>query len=728
MVKNPIDSSVPGDTVRVELVAHTDVVIGSSEEIVVDFSGPSADSEFSVPARILNTGISIRAGGETFNPSEVQVRGARVILTLPSGTSARTVGPGEFTIIFRDQANIGNPSSAGVRDIKVSSFIQGDLEDVIKAVIRRTTTIDTLEGPRGTEFILRGKGYPRGTVTVYHDANNNKRIDAGETLASATTRSGAFNVDLAARGRPGAPEYRISTKDSEGVDDEVVFRIKSGMFFRPALARVGSPLLITISDWGEEDIAAVSVAGVSAYVTEVEEYQGCFEYPGLKKANADGVIDLDIDVPGNVPSGNQTVAVYDLGQLEHVDGDGNVVPDKDPCAALLNPEDKGIRVNNSDVKTRLKSEPVAAIKATIEIDTQGLTLSPSSAARGQRVTISGSGFTRASRGDDHIDSVWIGGKAVVDDPSGFEVGTDGSIAFSVTVPLDLADGPNEVRVEGSDNTLGQATLTVPEASIALEPAQGQRGTDFKVTGSGFIANEVVILTYGPEGSPYGNDIVLADSQGSFELNFAVPLTAPIGISHKVWAVADADASQIASTVDAEASHLVVGVAITTSPELVSPGERLTIRARNLPSYTRVETISIEGINVLGRSGVATDENGSFEAEVLVPNVEFGDQTLLIQVADVVVPHIINVAPPPLSGAPGQVFKYLVRDGVLSVVWRYDNATQSWFSFDPRLAEEQSALNDLTEVGSGDIVWLNLREPETFQGNDLPAGWSLIELK
>ena len=248
--------------------------------------------------------------------------------------------------------------------------------------------------------------------------------------------------------------------------------------------------------------------------------------------------------------------------------------------------------------------------------------------------------------------------------------------------------------------------------------------EFKVTGRGFIPREVAVLAYGPEGSPYGNDIVLADDQGNFELTFTVPQTAKIGTSHKVRAVAETGAV----AVDAEASHLVSGVAITTSPESVSPGDRLTIRAQNLPSSTQVEAITIGGIQVYRDSGVATDETGSFEMEVLVPNLGFGDHILLIQVREVRVPHIIKVTPPPLSGPPSQVFKYLIRDDILLTVWRYDNATQSWSLFDPLLAEELAELNDLTEVSSGDIVWVNLTKPELFQGKDLVAGWNLISLK
>lgn len=380
----------------------------------------------------------------------------------------------------------------------------------------------------------------------------------------------------------------------------------------------------------------------------------------------------------------------------------------------------------------LKSEPEATITETIDIDTSELTLSPAEAARGQKVTITGSGFTRAARGDDHIDSVWIGGKRVVDDHSGFEVGSNGDIAFPVTVPLDIPNGPNEVRIEGTDNTLGQAVLTIPQAAISLDPPMGQRGTDITITGSGFIANSLVFVTYGAGvGAPPGEAKfggLLADSRGAFELVFQVPITAEVGKRHVITAVAEEEINGGSVTVEAEASHLIPRANITTNPDTVSPGERLSILGQHLPPFTLVGPVSIAGIELSLGSQLATDEDGNFEVEVLIPHIDYGDHTLLIQVAGVIVPYIVNLAPPPLSGPPDQVFKYLIRDGVLSAVWSYDNASQSWSVFDPSLTDEMAALNDLAVVDRGDIVWVNLLRPQRFQDAELLAGWNLIVLK
>lgn len=741
VVRNPLSSTVPSEVVRVTLVTSTDTAtIRGSDEIVVDFSGPSPDSEFVVPANLRAPGIQVKyqqpvSGGNTFaatvTPSGVLVQGEKVTLTLPQNTPTTPLHPvavsGEYTIIFNTSAGIKNPYSAGNPVITISSFVEGDERDDITAVVRRTTTIEPPTGPRGTEFTLTGKGYAEGTVTIFHDANYNTgdtedEIDPGETLASVDTVKGAFTVRLTVRGKPGDLLYRVRTRDSEGVVDRIDFTIESGMFFEPLVGRVGSPLRITISDWQEldQEVAAVSVGGETAYIVEVKEYVNCFEYTGGIRANGDKVITLLIDeVPPDVPEGKQTVSFYGYDELIH--------GDKQRC----NKDNKG-KGKAKVSKAELKDEPTAIIKETVDIDREELTLSPPTAARGQKVTITGSGFSRAAWGKDHIESVWIGGNKVAEDHSWFEVGTNGDIAFAVTVPLDVPDGANEVLIQGTDSTLGESVLTVPRAAISLDPPLGSRGTDLTITGSGFIANELVTVTYGAGvGAPLGEAKfggILADSQGGFELEFQVPITAEVGKRHLVTAVAEEEVKGETVTVEAEASHLIIRANIITSPDAVSPGERLTIRGQHLPTFSLVGPVSIAGIELSLDSGVATDEYGDFETDILIPHIDYGDHTLLVQVGGVISPHIVNLAPPPLNGSPGQVFKYLVRDGVLLVVWHFDNATQSWSVFDPSLDGEMAALNDLTEVGSSDIVWVNLRQPQFFQESELLAGWNLITLK
>lgn len=314
VVKNPLSSDVPSAAVRVVLVTYTEVQIGSAQEITVDFSGPSADSEFFVPTSIANTRVTISytdSGTEgnlsdSFSPSEILVQGARVTLTVPPGTSANPTGKivpqGEYTIAFSQSARIRNPLAAGTPKIKVSSFVEGDILDDITAVIRRTTTTKPLEGPRGSEFTLEGKGYARGTVTIYDGKDTT--IDPGETLASVKTVRGAFTVKLRAlserakRDEDGELQYTLRTKDSYGVDDSADFKITSSMSFEPLVGSVGSKLKITVVDWEDEneDVVAVRIAGQTAFIVDITEYEHCIKDSGGYTVK-DNVISFEVKVP-----------------------------------------------------------------------------------------------------------------------------------------------------------------------------------------------------------------------------------------------------------------------------------------------------------------------------------------------------------------------------------------------------------------------------------------------
>ena len=123
VVKNPVSSTEPGATVRVELATYANVPISSNEEIIVDFSGPSDDTHFILPSTISTSRIKIRPSeGEAFDPADVLVQGERVILTIPNDEE---VEQGDFTISFSQLARIKNPFVAGNRVITVSSFAPG---------------------------------------------------------------------------------------------------------------------------------------------------------------------------------------------------------------------------------------------------------------------------------------------------------------------------------------------------------------------------------------------------------------------------------------------------------------------------------------------------------------------------------------------------------------------------------------------------------------------------
>ncbi len=710
---NPVSSSVPGATVRVRLAVFAESGIHRDEDITVDFSGPDSESSFTVPESIDESRVQMRYLGRTFTPSEVLVQGDKVVLTLPEKDGPELVR-GEYLIVFKQSAGIRNPLAAGNRTIVVSSFAGGDVDDEIIAVIKRTTETEPAGGVRGSEFTLTGKGYARGTVTIF--GGDDAEIDPGETLASARTDKGVFRVRLTAGGRAGESGYRVNAVDSSGAVASLEFSIKESMSFSPASARAGSGLRIDIADWegGGQGVAAVRIAGRTAYIAGVRQYAGCVEYTGLLVPGGDGKITLDVTVPRNVPAGEQTVSVYGPNQLRDLG--------KDRCG----PEADGDGAWTA-AEAELEPEPAPVVTAILEVEVRPLEVSPDTAARGQRITVTGPGFARGRAASGGVGRVTIGGRDVLEDPSVFDVSSGGYVTMTVTVPESIPDGPNEVRVEGIDGSIGMGKLTVPEAAITVEPGESRRGTEISGTGSGFIAHAPVRVTYGGGGAGgafLGS--VLSDSNGRFSFAFTAPAAAEIGMNHRVTAVAAAGRGPGMTQISAEASHTILAGAITVTPGSALPGESVTVRGDGLPPFRQVTSLAIEGMSVPLVSYPATGRTGAFVLEFIVPRVEPGSRTLQIEVGGVVTTQKVEILAPVLNGPPREVFKELITAGALERVWRFEEAGQSWALFDPR--PEFASLTSLTEVGSGDFLWVRMAVPHPFQGNALTAGWNPIELE
>ena len=586
-------------------------------------------------------------------------------------------------------------------------------------------------GIRGSSFTLEGRGYAEGTVTIFDGYDD--IIGAGEALASVNTERAAFRVDLSARGEPGQPKYKVWTLDSNGILHSVDFLIKSSMSFEPGQVRAGSRLKISVRDWDGEvpGIAAVSVGGQAAFAARATEFEECFEFDsgsgGLYEPDRDGVVTLDVVVPPGIPPGLQTVSVFGPEQVQLVHGDDTPVQ-KLHCATLEVNVQRGTRVEGSTRSVAIgdRHNPIAS--RTIEVTGRSLRVFPDSAARGQRITIVGSGIDRVSNDGRDIRQISIGGREVVEDPSRFEVPSNGEFALNVTVPDDVAAGPIEVRVEGRAGTIANGTLIVPAPTLTVLPEAGRRGSTMSVDGSGFIANGLVSLFYGDGADLSRGDehlhALLADQKGNFTASITVPVDARLGIQYTVTALAR-NGGRDDAPVRAGASHSVPSGMLTAVQDTACPGDTLTILGENLPPYALVRSVQVGGLDVIPLPNPTTDENGSFRAEVTVPHLELGNQTVRAQVSDTVLVDVIEIVGPPLTGPPARVFKELIRAGVLGRAWHFDNSTQTWSFFDPD--PMVGGFNSLTQVSTDDFLWISLSNRHRFQGEDLAAGWNLIRV-
>ena len=86
-------------------------------------------------------------------------------------------------------------------------------------------------------------------------------------------------------------------------------------------------------DWEDDDqeVAAVKIGGVDAYVATPIDRGQCFHYDGLYFADGSVTVPLDVTVPVAVPPGEQPVAVYGPEGLDYIGADGQVVTGKLPA-------------------------------------------------------------------------------------------------------------------------------------------------------------------------------------------------------------------------------------------------------------------------------------------------------------------------------------------------------------------------------------------------------------
>jgi hypothetical protein len=309
------------------------------------------------------------------------------------------------------------------------------------------------------------------------------------------------------------------------------------------------------------------------------------------------------------------------------------------------------------------------------------------------------------------------------------IDNSGNMVVSFAVPNGAATraaGTKKVRV--SDGTrVGEADLITPSRAITLSPTSSKRGSTVTVTGTGFPSEDTSSFTYAAVATPIGS--VTSNTAGGFTHTFTVPTTAGIPSTNTVTAN-----PALTDVADATATHSVPGATITLDPATASPGSTVTVSGTGFPGFAALTTLNVGSVGAIPSPAPSTDSDGNLTAKVLVPQITLGTQAVTVTVGGAggttATSSLTIVAAPVVpvvtTTATGTVFASVIAQADNLVrVWRYSNATQAWAFYDPRTAF--AAANTLTTTSSADIVWVNVKAQQTFQGKTLFAGWNLISL-
>ena len=110
------------------------------------------------------------------------------------------------------------------------------------------------------------------------------------------------------------------------------------------------------------------------------------------------------------------------------------------------------------------------------------------------------------------------------------IDSTGNINISVNLvqvgdsPKTIKSGTRNVEVTDSSGRVGTAKITVPKATITLDPAEGLVGSTMTVSGTGFPANDLVLIQYA------GTTISTANTTptGEFTKDVTIPSSADVG--------------------------------------------------------------------------------------------------------------------------------------------------------------------------------------------------------
>jgi len=273
---------------------------------------------------------------------------------------------------------------------------------------------------------------------------------------------------------------------------------------------------------------------------------------------------------------------------------------------------------------------------------------------------------------------------------------------------------------------------VPERILTLEPDAGQRGAVVIVKGTGFAAkNSFPISSYRVDLDYSGTRLtsVTPDSEGKFEVSFAVPYEVLIPSQNTVTATITG------VNANAVATHDVPAAVITLSPESGSPGSHITLIGYNFPTFTSLSNLTMGPVIVLPATGAITDRLGSFTAVFVVPQYEPGVQVIQATMPGVWASEtfIVSSAAVGPTGEqrpldhPAVLLDPVIARSNLVRMWQFNNATKGWTFFDPQPGFKDA--NTIFRISKGEIYWVNVADTQlvTLNGRlrELSGGWNLI---
>ena len=733
-----VSTTTAGAAVRVKISTMADNAIPAGEDVIVNLPG------FTLPDSIAREQVLFHGGTGGFlgNPASIAVGSKKVTLALPishpSGLPVLIGVPAGdvYTITFKLGAGLKNQTvKTGDRDIGASDA------PITNTDLDVTSKVDSHAVSRGELVTFSVVGLKAGSATIYLmqggcidveddclDANDDPQDDdfriggglqeGGKVEVDRRVTSTLFQANAYGRGPTelnADKDGLLGTNIIYSVDGTGVLSDANGRVTilptvdaAPESIKQGGLLELELSDWYYDSVTAIEVAGVPI----THEWTGgravTFTH---QQVGGDGEADFIVVMPPGVRLGEQQLKLTGTT----VNRQGSLTsPDTYTTFITVDPLDLEVSPLNDD------GDPEVVINQEFTIEGKGFN------------TNEGACILSVKFGDVVLRETTAGLKVNCNVGDNVKPDTAGNFSATFRLDPDLGGVPNlkigEYRVEVKDNEerVGLIDVLIPEPVVEVEPEESRRGSTVTVVGSKFPASPelAVEIRYGLSGNEKTIGAATPDSGGNFRATFTVPTTAVIGEDHVVLA---APIEEAFNHFEGKGTHRLPEQMVVVNPKRVAAGGRMNLEGHNMPLFTLVG-VDISGIGVSG-VGFETDGIGHFTKDnILVPQLQPGIHTITakVQTQGGIVEVRTSVEVADIVTRPtDEVFEDLITAGILTVVWRYDNASGAWASYDPAAPAE---VNDLDLVSTDDIVWVQTTADYDFQGKSYLAGWNLYSLE
>ena len=260
------------------------------------------------------------------------------------------------------------------------------------------------------------------------------------------------------------------------------------------------------------------------------------------------------------------------------------------------------------------SYPWAIIADAIKLGGALISLSAKSGPAGQTVAVSGSGFVANSP----LAATFNGAPVTL---SGFTT-TDASgnipPGATFTVPADAQPGENTFAIVDTDFHSVNTTFTVIAPSITVTPSSGKVGTMVTITGSNFISNSSLRISF--DGTPLTTNPsqLTADDAGGFSATFSVPSD-----TTGSKAVLATDQVNFAS------DNFAVTPSINITPTEGLNNTSVTVSGQGFAGDSKI-TVKFAGETVsTSPQNVATGSTGSFSTVTFIAQSSIGSKTVSV---------------------------------------------------------------------------------------------------